>query len=108
MSSAESQQAGGKGDRSGPEAGRMQGHWLFAKLGKRILRPGGRLLTARLLEQAKPASSDDIVELGPGVGATAEVLLRSNPRTYPELSQFSDPGFSRLLLWCRGLCGVGR
>ena len=26
----------------------------------------------------------------------------------PELSQFSDPGFSRLLLWCRGLCGVGR
>lgn len=60
----------------------MQGHWLFAKLGKRILRPGGRLLTARLLEQAKPASSDDIVELGPGVGATAEVLLRSNPHTY--------------------------
>lgn len=60
----------------------MQGHWLFAKLGKRILRPGGRLLTAKLLEQAKPASSDDIVELGPGVGATAEVLLRSNPHTY--------------------------
>ena len=26
----------------------------------------------------------------------------------PELSQFSDPGCSRLLLWCRGLCGVGR
>ena len=32
------------------------------------------------------------------------------PRRFvePELSQFSDPGFSRLLLWCRGLCGVGR
>ena len=29
-------------------------------------------------------------------------------RLKPELSQFSDPGFSRLLLWCRGLCGVGR
>ena len=80
--STESKQAGGKGERSGPEAARMQGHWLLAKLGKRILRPGGRVLTAKLLEQAKPAGDDDIVELGPGVGATAEVLLRANPRSY--------------------------
>ena len=80
--STESKQAGVKGERSGPEAGRMQGHWLLAKLGKRILRPGGRALTAKLLEQAKPAGDDDIVELGPGVGATAEVLLRANPRSY--------------------------
>ena len=80
--STESKQAGGKGERSGPEAGRMQGHWLLAKLGKRILRPGGRALTAKLLEKAKPAGDDDIVELGPGVGATAEVLLRANPRSY--------------------------
>ncbi len=80
--STESKQAGVKGERSGPEAGRMQGHWLLAKLGKRILRPGGRALTAKLLKQAKPAGGDDIVELGPGVGATAEVLLRANPRSY--------------------------
>ena len=80
--STESKQAGGKGERSGPEAGRMQGHWLLAKLGKRILRLGGRVLTAKLLEQAKPSGDDDIVELGPGVGATAEVLLRANPRSY--------------------------
>ena len=80
--STESKQTGVKGERSGPEAGRMQGHWLLAKLGKRILRPGGRALTAKLLEQAKPAGDDDIVELGPGVGATAEVLLRANPRSY--------------------------
>ena len=80
--STESKQAGVKGERSGPEAGRMQGHWLLAKLGKRILRPGGRALTAKLLEQAKPSGDDDIVELGPGVGATAEVLLRANPRSY--------------------------
>ena len=79
---AKSTQEGVAGERSGPEAGRMQGHWLLAKLGKRILRPGGRALTAKLLEQAKPAGDDDIVELGPGVGATAEVLLRANPRSY--------------------------
>ncbi len=83
MSNAEPQQAtGSKGDRSGPEAARMQGHWLLAKLGKRILRPGGRALTARLLSQAQPGSDDDIVELGPGVGATAELLLAGNPRSY--------------------------
>lgn len=46
------------GERSGSEAGRMQGHWLLAKLGKRILRPGGRALTAKLLEQAKPARKE--------------------------------------------------
>ncbi len=80
--SAKPHDAGVKGERSGPEAGRMQGHWLLAKLGKRILRPGGRALTAKLLERAKPAGGDDIVELGPGVGATAEVLLRANPRSY--------------------------
>ena len=80
--SAKPHDAGVKGERSGPEAGRMQGHWLLAKLGKRILRPGGRALTAKLLEQAKPSGDDDIVELGPGVGATAEVLLRANPRSY--------------------------
>ena len=79
---AKSTQEGVAGQRSGPEAGRMQGHWLLAKLGKRILRPGGRALTAKLLEQAKPTGDDDIVELGPGVGATAEVLLRANPRSY--------------------------
>ena len=79
---AKSTQEGVAGERSGPEAGRMQGHWLLAKLGKRILRPGGRALTAKLLEQAKPTADDDIVELGPGVGATAEVLLRANPRSY--------------------------
>lgn len=68
--------------RSGPEAARIQGHWLLAKLGKRILRPGGRALTAKLLNAAAPGPSDDVVELGPGVGATAKVLLAAQPRSY--------------------------
>lgn len=71
-----------KGDRSGPEAARLQGHWLLAKLGKRILRPGGRAFTAQLLAQARPTANDDIAELGPGIGATAELLLAVKPRSY--------------------------
>ena len=49
----------------------MQGHWLLARLGKRVLRPGGMGLTRRLLAAAAPEPGERIVELGPGVGRTA-------------------------------------
>lgn len=71
-----------KGDRSAPEETRMQGHWLMAKLGKRVLRPGGMELTRMLVDAVKPTSKDRIVEFGPGVGRTAELLLAVNPQSY--------------------------
>lgn len=70
------------GRRQGPEAARMQGHWLLAKLGKRVLRPGGIELTRRLLRAADIRPGCRIVELGPGVGRTAELLLGSSPASY--------------------------
>jgi len=60
----------------------MQGHWLLARLGKRVLRPGGIGLTRRLLEAAGPTSTDRVIELGPGVGRTAEILLATRPASY--------------------------
>ena len=36
---------------SGPPPEKMPGHWLLARLGKRVLRPGGLELTQRLLER---------------------------------------------------------
>ncbi|MGO1800785.1 MAG: hypothetical protein ACTH03_10820, partial [Corynebacterium casei] len=45
----------------------MQGHWLLVKLGKRVLRPGGRELTERLLCLAG-VPNVDVVELAPGCG----------------------------------------
>lgn len=72
----------GNGSRSGPEEQRMQGHWILAKLGKRVLRPGGRGLTKRLLEALAPSGDDRIVELGPGLGHTARQLLEVNPASY--------------------------
>ena len=71
-----------RGTRQGPGASRMQGHWLLAMLGKRVLRPGGIGLTRRLLEAAGPTSADRVIELGPGVGRTAEILLASRPASY--------------------------
>ena len=32
------------------QAEKMPGHWLLARLGKRVLRPGGRQLTLRMIE----------------------------------------------------------
>ena len=79
---APSSKGSAKGLRQAPEASRMQGHWLLATLGKKILRPGGIALTRKMLAAAAPTSQDRIVEFGPGVGATARLLLKANPKSY--------------------------
>lgn len=71
-----------KGIRSGPEEQRLQGHWLLAKMGKRVLRPGGLELTQRIITASAPLQTDRVVEFGPGVGTTAKILLAKNPKSY--------------------------
>ena len=61
---------------------RMPGHWLLARMGKRVLRPGGRELTDQLLDALAIDSTDDVVELAPGLGSTTELVLGRNPATY--------------------------
>lgn len=57
-------------------------HEVLAALGKRVLRPGGRELTRRLLEALAVSSADDVVEFAPGAGATARRALASGPNSY--------------------------
>lgn len=68
-----------------PLAGRrdedLPGHWLLARLGKRVLRPGGLELTTRLLAAGKVTGAD-VVELGPGLGRTARDIVALGPRSY--------------------------
>ncbi|KUI30313.1 methyltransferase [Mycobacterium sp. IS-1496] len=59
----------------------VPGHWLLARLGKRVLRPGGLELTSRVLAAAKITGAD-VVELGPGLGRTARDIVASNPKSY--------------------------
>ena len=59
----------------------MPGHWLLARLGKRVLRPGGLLLTRKLLAAADVQDAD-VVELGPGLGRTAADIVALRPRSY--------------------------
>lgn len=61
---------------------RMPGHWLLARMGKRVLRPGGRELTTRLLAALAIGPSDDVVELAPGLGATTDLVLACGPASY--------------------------
>lgn len=59
----------------------VAGHWLLARLGKRVLRPGGVELTRTLLSHAK-LSGADVVELAPGLGRTAAEIVAQGPRSY--------------------------
>lgn len=59
-----------------------QGHWMLAKLGKRVLRPGGRELTEKLIAGLGITSKDDIVEFAPGLGFTANIACGYQPKSY--------------------------
>ena len=67
---------------AGLSAGKMPGHWLLARLGKRVLRPGGLELTRYMLESLAIRSSDAVVEFAPGLGVTTRLVLDRHPASY--------------------------
>lgn len=71
------------------EAEHLHGHWLLARLGKRVLRPGGIELTRKLLERADVTDAD-VLELAPGLGRTATEILARVPRSYVGAEQDPD------------------
>lgn len=81
-----------------PQEGRrtedLQGHWLLARLGKRVLRPGGLELTNQLLDHV-PLAGSDVVELAPGIGRTAELIVAAHPASYVGVD--ADPSASALV-----------
>lgn len=68
----------------------MPGHWLLAKMGKRVLRPGGIELTMTMLDNLHISSDDDVAEFAPGMGATAKIVLDKKPKTYVAIEQNED------------------
>lgn len=79
------------GDTAGPapiarDNGAAHGHWLLARLGKRVLRPGGVELTRRLLDRASLAGAD-VVEFAPGLGRTAAEIIARTPHSYRAVEQ---------------------
>src|SRR3546814_15090873 len=81
------------------EASQMPGHWLLARLGKRVLRPGGVEITDQLLAATAIGSSDDVVEVAPGLGATTRRILAAGTarstgvdRDHPAADLVTTPG----------------
>lgn len=68
------------GEGQSPE--KMQGHWVLARAGKRVLRPGGLRLTRGMLAALEIGSEDRVVEFAPGLGVTARMVLRKRPAAY--------------------------
>jgi SAM-dependent methyltransferase len=75
---------------STPPVEKMPGHWLLARMGKRILRPGGRELTAKLLDLLDIQTDDDVVEFAPGLGYTARLTLGRRPASYIAVERDRD------------------
>lgn len=73
----------------GLDAARMPGHWLLARLGKRVLRPGGLELTRWMLDAVDIHSNDRVAELAAGLGATARLTLERVPAAYTAVDR--DP-----------------
>lgn len=67
-----------------------QGHWILAKMGKKVLRPGGMQLTERLIADLNISQDDDVVEFAPGLGITAKLTLKHNPKSYTGIELNED------------------
>lgn len=60
----------------------QQGHWLLSRMGKKVLRPGGKELTLKLLNGLEISHDDRVVEFAPGIGYTAEKIIAQRPKSY--------------------------
>ena len=66
----------------GQHPDKMQGHWVLARAGKRVLRPGGLELTRQMLDALAISPQDRVVEFAPGLGVTARMVLQRRPSAY--------------------------
>ena len=67
---------------AGQHSDKMQGHWVLARAGKRVLRPGGIELTQQMLDALAIGPNDRVVEFAPGLGITASMVLLRHPSAY--------------------------
>ncbi len=66
---------------------KMPGHWVLARLGKRVLRPGGKGLTEKMINALNIGPQDSVIEFAPGMGFTAQLCLAKAPKEYTAIEQ---------------------
>lgn len=72
-----------------------EGHWILARMGKKVLRPGGKELSLHMIDKLDINPEDDVVEFAPGLGFTANISLKKNPKTYTGV-ELNDEAAERL------------
>lgn len=94
---------------AGLKTEKMPGHWVLARLGKRVLRPGGMGLTHRMLSALAIQRTDDVVEFAPGMGVTAQLTIALAPASYTavERDKAAAAIVNRLFKAERQRCVVG-
>lgn len=78
----------------GLDVAKMPGHWVLARLGKRVLRPGGMTLTRWLIDALEIGRGDRVVEFAPGLGRTAQMVLEKNPAGYIGVERDNEAALS--------------
>lgn len=89
---------------------KMPGHWLLARMGKRVLRPGGIELTQQMLDALDVQPSDEVLEFAPGLGVTARRTLARQPASYTAIER-DEAAAQRVSAYLQGSaqqCRVGR
>ncbi len=71
------------------------GHWVLARMGKRVLRPGGKSLTLDMLRGLNITSADDVIEFAPGMGFTAGLVNEKSPKSYTAI-ELNEEAAARL------------
>ena len=66
------------------------GHWVLARAGKTVLRPGGLALSTWALKRAVLPGSD-VVEFAPGLGVTASAIIEVGPAPTSAWSAIRTP-----------------
>ncbi|SDZ30867.1 Methyltransferase domain-containing protein [Evansella caseinilytica] len=56
---------------------KMQGHLFLASLGKKMLRPGGKQATERIIEHLDLNENSTVLEVAPNMGTTAIQLVKT-------------------------------
>ena len=65
------------------------GHWVLARAGKTVLRPGGLALSMWALKRAVIPGAD-VVEFAPGMGVTARSIISVGPASYVGVERDPD------------------
>jgi hypothetical protein len=88
-----------KGPGGGLDPARMPGHRLMARLGKRVLRPGGRDLTEWMLERLDIGPDDFVLDPGGRLGLHGLALVPDDlePPSREEISPRPRPAPLALL-----------